>query len=114
MTQFTDETKRLKICEILGLNTIQLGIKITTYAEHLTAAVEARVDLQIERWESGIGEDFDAIDGNLKNFGLNTNPEAERNDIRNKIAKALFFTASELAELTESAYSSDSFTMERG
>lgn len=112
---FSNETKRLKITEILGITTLQLGVKLDAYAEHLTAAVETRVDAQITRWESGIGEDFDTIEARGENFGLNTNPESERDDVREKIMKHLFFTAAEIAELNGgSGFSDDSFTIERG
>src|SRR4051794_4086298 len=85
------EPQKLSVCKILGINKIRLDKQLIAMGPNITDEAEAEVLNEIDRWESGIGDDFTRIEGNVKNFGLNDDPEAAKDDVRKNIMNLLFF-----------------------
>lgn len=104
---FTAEEK-LSICKILGVNSIELGVQLATYSEHITSDVESAVNNELDRWTAGAGSKFVRVKPFGQNEGTDFDPEDEKRDIKKNIGLFLFFP--------ESVWGSglDSFQIHRG
>jgi len=102
------EAQKLSICKILGVNSIELGVQLSAYSEHITAAVETAVIAEIARWDAGAGTNFVAVRPNTANEGADMDPERAKYDIRKNIGLFLLFPESVWGG------SVDSFTIQRG
>lgn len=108
---FTAEQK-ISICKILGVNGMDLDVRLSYYATYITAAVETAVIAEIARWTAGAGTDFVAVEPKEKNFGARIDPELEKTDIRKNLGLMLY--CSDLIGSSNGGGSLDSFEVERG
>ena len=85
------ESQKLKLAQILGVDYIEVNDQVFNLGSAwITAEVEAQLQAQIDRWESGVGTDFVKVEPNGTNKGVSIDPEREKNDIRKNIANLLY------------------------
>ena len=90
------EAEKLSICKILGINSIALDAKLDYYSAYITAEVETAVRTELTRWTTGgIGDDFVSIRPMTTNRGVLLDAENAKRDVRQNIARMLFFDDSE-------------------
>jgi hypothetical protein len=101
--------QQLSICKILGINKVKLTAQLTYFAPDITSEIEAAVQDEIDRWDSGIGAKFTRVEPNSANFGARIDPDLAKEDVRQNIANLLFFDMSDLGRS-----SIETFEIERG
>lgn len=85
---FTDDEK-LGIVEILGGSPDLLDAHFSSLGTTYLDRVEARVRTLIGLWDDGAGTKFTKIHPRERNYGVETFPEATRDDIRTRLARLL-------------------------
>lgn len=90
MATFT-ETQKLNISKILGITADYLEDHLGYRSEAITDEVVTQVTAELTRWTT-YGAKFTKIHPRERNYGVETYPEALRNDIRANIANLLFLT----------------------
>jgi hypothetical protein len=83
--------QRLNICKILQIEMPALEYALTFNAEYITTETETQVLAEVARWESA-GSSFVKVHPRERNYGVETNSENEKNDIRRNIATLLYLT----------------------
>jgi hypothetical protein len=86
------EDEKLDVCEICRVNIIELNHRLLWFEAKITPAVTDKVRALIERWKSGVGTDFVAVEPTTTNKGVSIDPNREKNDIRRTIANYLWIT----------------------
>ena len=84
---FTD-TQKLSIVRILGTTPSLLDAHILSLGASLTSAIETEIIAELDRWDT-YGAKFTKIHPRERNYGVETFPEAIRNDIKANIARLL-------------------------
>lgn len=85
---FTEDEK-LSIVEILGTTPSLLDAQLTSLGDTHITRVEDRVRTQIDLWDAGAGTKHTKLHPRESNKGVETFPEATRNDIKSRIAYLL-------------------------
>jgi hypothetical protein len=86
------ESEKLDIATILGVTYIDVNDQIFNLGTaYITAEVETKVRAQLTRWETA-GSSFVRVHPRERNYGVETNSENEKNDIRRNIATLLYLT----------------------
>jgi hypothetical protein len=87
------ESQKLKLAQILGVDYIEVNDQIFNLGPTwITSAVEDELQVQIDRWDAGVGTDFVSVEPNSSNFGARIDPNLEKADIRRNIANLLYLT----------------------
>lgn len=90
------EAQELKICRIIGIDSITLNSYLDTYAEHITAEVETQVGALILEYYPASGSNPSRNVTNIKameaNFGAEINSGSLRSIIKKEIATLLYLT----------------------
>jgi hypothetical protein len=80
--------QQLNICKILQIEMPALEYALTFNAEYITSETETQVLAEVTRWENA-GSSFVKVHPRERNYGVETNSENEKNDIRRNIAVLL-------------------------
>lgn len=88
MPEFT-ETQQIAITEILGITRDSLTSRIVYLGGRVTQAVIDRVTVHLANWDDGIGAENIRVHPNVKNFGVEINPELAKEQIRAAIGNLL-------------------------
>lgn len=85
------ETELNSIVKITGVSRITLDSVLDNYAVYLTAEVYTDVRAELTRWDT-YGAKFVRLNPTESNFGVETNSNDAKSDIRKNIATLLFLT----------------------
>lgn len=88
---FTSAQKN-KICKILRIELPILENQLSLETEDITAQTETDVIAELTRWDAGAGTSFVKVHPCERNYGVETNSEKEKDDIRQNIATLLLLT----------------------
>lgn len=88
------EAEELQIAKYLDKTYSEVHEKLTylNTLNGVTAALETKIRAELTRWtDNNLDTDFTRVEGNLKNFGANINPDDLRASIRKALANYLYF-----------------------
>lgn len=83
------EANQIKVCQILQVTPSVLEYQLTLLGADFTAAVQSAVEAQITLWDAGAGTKTTRLHPTESNKGVETRPDAAKNDIRRNIAVLL-------------------------
>lgn len=91
---FTEDQK-LDIGGVLRIDQIKLQQQLDAYATYITPAVEAKVISLLADY-AAVSDNYVKFTPTESNEGFNLNPGDQKADIRNEIAKLLFFDLTDI------------------
>lgn len=83
------ETQQLNICKIVGITADVLDYVLGFYGGLITAEVESQVADELDRWDTAGGK-FVALEPTESNYGVRTDSDNLKNDIRKNIITLLY------------------------
>src|SRR5689334_15812394 len=91
--------EKVQVVKITGVTLSALDYILDQNVAYLTTELESAVRDELDRWETA-GAEFISVEPNLANLGARIDPEREKEDIRQNLARLLFLNgASEMSSV---------------
>lgn len=80
------ESEQIKICQILGITTLELDSQLIYLGNRLTLAKQEAILEEIENWGNGVSENYASFTPTESNKGFNLNANEAKNEVKRNIA----------------------------
>lgn len=97
MANTLTDTEKADLCDILGLNIIEVTEHLTFIDDRITSAMDARIKADIATWRNEARDKHRRVFPGARNYHVDINPEKERRAIKKRIAQWLFIDVRSLS-----------------